>query len=171
MRAILFAASFLVLCAITKAEPTVASPDKRYLLVLRAPKPDSVYPIIVLRDARTGRETEVFDYDSVGQGTTGLSALWSPDSRYVALTIAVGPSTQDVGVYRIENGNAHEIEILPLPKALDTKKYSFRGGPYVDRWEDNQTLWIGDSSKSRVFRYRFTKSGKLRADRFEERQN
>ncbi len=168
MRKILIAFLFSALYLAAHAdEPSVVSPNKRYHVRLHH-NPGAIFPVIILRDARTGREAEVFDYDSVGQGTTGLDALWSPDSRYVALGIAVGPSTHEVEVYRIDNGKAAEVELLPLPKSLDTKKYSFRGGTFADRWEDSRTLWVGDSSKNRSFRYHFTKNGKLLAHAFKD---
>lgn len=151
--------------AASSNEPSVASPDGRYVVRL-CHKPDSIYPLILLRDTRTGKETEVFDYDSVGQGTTGLDAVWSPDSRYLALTIAVGPATQEFAVYRIADGAARELEILPIPKSLDAPRYGHRGGPSVNRWEDSRTLWINDGQKNRAFRYRITKHGKLLADGF-----
>lgn len=152
-------------------EPSLASPDKRYLIRLHH-KPDAIYPVVILRDTRSGHESQIFDYDSVGQGAIGLDALWSPDSRYVVLGIAVSPSKHAVKVYRIDQGVVREVEILPVPKALDTRTKSDRGGPFTDRWEDNRTLWIGDSTKYRVFRYRVTKDGKLKADAFkEESQN
>jgi hypothetical protein len=145
----------------------VASPDSRYIVRLHH-KPDSTFPLILLRDTRTGRETEVFDYDSVGQGTTGLHAVWSPDSRHVAVTIAVGPATQEFAVYRVADGTASELEILPIPKALDAPRHGHRGGPSVNRWEDNRTLWINDGQKNRAFRYRISKQGKLLADGFKD---
>lgn len=134
MRTALTALAYLTMCLVASAnDPAVPSPDQRYIITLRHPKTDAIYPVIVLRDKRTGRDTEVFNYDSVGQGTTGLDALWSPNSRYVAITIAVGPATQDVEVYRIDNGKAVEVELLPPPKAIDAKKHSFRGGPSAAR--------------------------------------
>ena len=144
------------------------SPDKRYLVTLRPPKPDTAFPVIMLRDTRTGRDVELFDYDSVGQGTSVLSAFWSPDSRYVALTLAMGPATQDVAVYRITEGAVHEVTLLPIPKSLDAERYGHRGGPSVDRWEDNRSLWVSDGQKSRSFRYRFTKQDELLADDFKQ---
>lgn len=168
VRTILTALLSLTLCIAANADKhALASPNKRYLIRLHH-KRDSIYPVIILRDTRTGREVEVFDYDSTGQGTTALEALWSPDSRHVALDISVGPSTHEVAVYRIEDGKATEAELLPLPKALDIKKYSFRGGTFASHWKDNRTLWIGDNSKNRSFRYRFTENGKLLTDAFKD---
>ena len=122
----------------------------------------------MLRDTRTGRDVELFDYDSVGQGTSVLRAFWSPDSRHVALTLAMGPATQDVAVYRITEGVAHEVTLLPIPKSIDAQRYGHRGGPSVERWGDNRTLWVSDGQKSRSFRYSFTKQDKLLADDFKK---
>ena len=157
----------LVLGAARADEPAVESPSKRYVVRLQH-RDGATFPVIILRDTQSGRESEIFDYDSVGQGTTGLEALWSPDSVHLALTIVVGPSTQEVQLYRIAEGQAREIEIPPVPKAFDTKKYSHRGGTYADRWEGSRVLWIGDSSKNRRFRYRFTKNDKLVVDAFKD---
>jgi hypothetical protein len=165
----LLAFSYLALSLMASAgEPSVPSPDKRYLVTLQSAKPDTAFPVIVLRDTSTGRDVELFDYDSVGQGTSALHAVWSPDSRHVALTLAMGPATQNVAVYRITNGTAHEVPILPIPKSLDAVRHGHRGGPSVDCWHDNRTLWVNDGQKSRSFRYRFTKQGKLLADHFKE---
>jgi hypothetical protein len=123
----------------------------------------------MLRDTRTSREAEVFDCDSVGQGT-GLHAVWSPDSRHLALTIAMGPATQDAFVYRIRDGVAHEVKLLPIPKSIDAPRHGHRGGPSVERWQDSRTLWIADGQKNRSFRYRFTNQGKLLADGFKQHE-
>ena len=167
----IFTFIMMVLCFAARAEESsIVSPDKCYLIRLQR-KPQSIYPVVILRDARTGVESEIFDYGSVGQGTTGLRALWSPDNQYFALDIAVGPSTQEVEVFHIKGGKAYEVEILPIPKALDTKKYSFRGGTFAKSWGANsQGLWIGDSSKNRSFHFRFTKDGKLKADAFKDEE-
>jgi hypothetical protein len=148
-------------------EPSVASPDRRYAIRLHH-EPDAVYPVILLRDTRSGKETEVFTYDSVGQVTTRLRSAWSPDSHHVAFTIAVGPATQEFAVFRMVDGTARELEILPIPKSLDAPLLGHRGGPSVDRWADNRTLWINDGQKNRAFRYRITKEGKLAADGFKD---
>jgi hypothetical protein len=124
--------------------------------------------VIILRDTRTGREAEIFDYESVGQGTSVLHAVWSPDSRYVALTLAMGPATQDVAVYRVTDGAAREVKILPIPKSLDAKRHGHRGGPSVERWQDHRTLWVSDDQKNRSFRYRLNKQGQLVADGFRQ---
>jgi hypothetical protein len=168
MRTTLLVLLFLTLCLAARGdESSVASPDGRYAVRLHH-KPNSVFPLILLRDIRSGNETEVFDYESVGQGTTGLHAVWSPDSRHVAFTIAVGPATQEFAVYRIANGTVRELEILPIPKSLDAPHQGHRGGPSVNRWEDSHTLWINDGQKNRAFRYRITKQSKLLADGFKE---
>ena len=82
----------------------------------------------------------------------------------------MGPATQDFAVYGVADGTPREVEILPIPKPLDAKRYGHRGGPSVERWQDNRTLWIRDSQKSRSFRYRFTKQGKLLADGFKQQK-
>jgi hypothetical protein len=143
----------------------IKSPDERYVVFLRTLQGDAVFPVIVLRDTRTNREAEVFDCESVGQGT-GLDAVWSPDSRHLALTIAMGPATQDAFVYRIRNGVVHQVELLPIPKNIDAPRQGHRGGPSVERWQDSRTVWIADGQKNRSFRYRFTKKGKPLADGF-----
>ncbi len=141
-------------------EPSVSSPDGRYILRLFH-KANSIFPVIFLKDTRTGGETEVFDYESVDEGTTDLDAIWSPDSRHVAIDVRNGPATHMCVAYLVKNGQAREIEFLPIRKSLDATRHNFRGGTFGDHWEDNQTLWVGDTQKFRTFRYRLTKKGKL----------
>jgi hypothetical protein len=168
MKTAVLAILFSVVCLQAADHDTpVKSPDKRYVIFLRPPQGDAVFPVIMLRDSRTGREEEIFDGNSIGQGAD-LHAVWSPDSRHVALTIAMGPATQEVFVYRISNGVVSEVELLPIPKAIDARRYGHRGGPSVKHWQDSRTLWIVDGQKSRSFRYRFTKQGKLLADGFKQ---
>lgn len=158
---------FAVFVQAADYDAPVKSPDGRCVVFLRPPAGEAVFPVITLRDTRTGKETEIFDGDSIGQNT-GLHAVWSPDSRHVALTIAMGPATQEAFVYRVDNGAVHEVELLPIPKSIDAPRHGHRGGPSVERWQDNRTLWINDGQKSRAFRYRLTKQGKLLADGFKQ---
>ena len=111
----------------------------------------------------------------------------SPNKRYVVLTedspdaqafpkivlidkrnskkTVLDDEFEDFGQHWVEL-HAAAVEKLPIPANLDKEPYKIRGGEFVDRWANATTLWIGDSSKFRLFRYRFTSQGKLLADKY-----
>jgi hypothetical protein len=169
MKIIALAFSLMIGVTAHGGELTVTSPDKRYSIIFRHSKGESVLPVIFLRETLNGYESKLFEYaSSLGQAASSQKALWSPDSHHFALTIVAGKGTMEVVVYRLRNDSLDKVEILPLPKAIDTEEISFPGSPSADRWEDIRTLWISDSSKNRCFRYRLTKNRKMLADAFEE---
>jgi len=153
--------------AAEKAPDKMVSPNKRYELSLVQPTETGKYPVLILRDLKTGRKLWDFDYEQIAEWHSGdLHAGWTPDSKHLAITIQ---AARVVGttVLSIDGEKVEEVELLPIPAKLDTKSYTTRGGEYFSNWETNSSLWLNDSSKSRSFRYSLTKEGKLLADAFE----
>jgi len=150
-------------------ELTVTSPDQRYSIIFRHSNGESFLPDTYLHESLTGDDLRLAGYAPIKKGSSRFNALWSPDSRHVAVTLTGLPGLNGVQVWRIGvSPHISMLEILPLPKAIDTKKTSFVGGTSAHSWEGNEILWISDRSKNRLFRYRLTKNRKMLADAFEE---
>jgi hypothetical protein len=92
-------------------------------------------------------------------GARSLSALWSPDSRYVALDADRTKYRGEVKLFRVEHGKIAEIA-LPLNMdarnylSADTKKHlgslAFEG-MHATRWIDNSRIEIiSETTASRL---------------------
>lgn len=157
--------------AAENAPDVLVSPDQRYALTLVRPAKPGQFPLIVLREVKSGRKLWEFDYEWAEERHAGnLHAGWAPDSKHVAVTIQIA-RVIDTTVLRIGKEKAEEVEFLPIPAKLDKESYTTRGGDSFSHWETNTTLWLNCTTKSRSFRYQLTKDGKLLADAYEDDPN
>jgi hypothetical protein len=92
-------------------------------------------------------------------GARGFSALWSPDSHYIALTTDRTKYRCEVKLFRVEHGKIAEIALPPNMEArnylsADTKKHlgslAFEG-MHATRWIDNSKIEIvSETTASRL---------------------
>lgn len=154
--------------AAEKTPDVLVSPDKRFELKLIQPAEPGKYPLMVLRDLKSGQALWEFDYAEVDEWHTGeLDAAWTPDSRHLAVTIQVA-RVIGTTVLSVHQEKVEEVEFLPVPAKLNKKSYTTRGGEFFSHWESNTSLWLNDNTRNRSFRYSLTKEGKLLADAFKD---
>ncbi len=123
---------------------------------------------IVLRDTKSAQDIWEFEYDAVAERIVAtLEAGWSPDSKHVGITIQSGVGSE-VMVLRVEDSEVEEVEILPIPPALDREPRHSRGGEVFGHWENTRSFWTSENRKDRFFRYSITPKGKLLADKYED---
>jgi hypothetical protein len=160
---------FLIFPGRGAVESSDDSPNQRYTVTFEYPNPEHSYPKIYLIDRTTNKKTLLFDFEDFGVYHSFDGSDWSPDSHYVAIGTEI-ERTLSVEIFRVKDGEIEPVDFLPIPAELDKKPPKIRGGMVFDHWQGSDVLWIFDTSKSRLFRYHFTQSGKLLADKYEDRE-
>jgi hypothetical protein len=90
------------------------SPDKKYA-VKESFDGEGKRVIAVFVNLSTGRSV-VID----GSGARNSTALWSPDSHYVAINFERSQNWGDAAVYRVEKGRVSEIK---LPSGMEAARF------------------------------------------------
>jgi hypothetical protein len=93
---------------------TWCSPNKKYA-IKEAFYGEGKRVVAVFVNLRTSRSTVI-----KGGGTRNSSALWSPDSRYVALGFERSHNWEDAAIYRVERGRISEVK---LPSGMEPTRF------------------------------------------------
>jgi hypothetical protein len=131
------------------------SPNKRYA-IKEAFYGEGKRVVAVFVNLRTSRSTVI-----KGGGARNSSALWSPDSHYVALSFERSHNWEDAAIYRVERGRISEVK---LPSGMEPTK--FLASPAKDqilhvgpqairalRWLDNKRIeLISETAGSGLYR-------------------
>src|SRR6266487_4871939 len=90
------------------------SPNKKYA-IKEAFYGEGKRSVAVFVNLRTSRSTVI-----KGGGARNSSALWSPDSHYVAINFERSHNWGDAAVYRVEKGKVSEIK---LPSGMEATRF------------------------------------------------
>jgi hypothetical protein len=112
---VIFPLTFSAALALDNNNPeTWCSPNNRYA-IKEAFYGEGKRVIAVFVSLSTGR-SEVID----SSGARNSSALWSPDSHYVAINFERSHNWGDVGIYRVERGRISEVK---LPSGMEAPRF------------------------------------------------
>jgi hypothetical protein len=133
---------------------TWRSPNEKYA-IKEAFYGEGKRVVAVFVNLTTSRSTVI-----KGGGARNSSALWSPDSHYVALNFDRSHNWEDVAIYRVERGRIAEVKLpsgmeptrfLPSP----AKDQILHVGPQAIRalrWLDNNRLeLLSETAGSGIF--------------------
>lgn len=136
---------------------TWRSPNKKYA-IKEAFYGEGKRVIAVFVNLSTGRSV-VID----GSGARNSSALWSPDSHYIAISFERSHNWGDAAIYRVERGRISEVKLpsgmeptrfLPSP-AKDQILHVGPQGIRALRWLDNKRIeLISETAGSGLYRKR-----------------
>src|SRR5438128_5363024 len=90
------------------------SPNKKYA-IKEAFYGEGKRVVTVFVNLSTGRST-VID----GSGARNSSALWSPDSHFVAISFERSHNWEDAAIYRVERGRISEVK---LPSGMEPTRF------------------------------------------------
>jgi hypothetical protein len=93
---------------------TWRSPNKKYA-IKEAFYGEGKRVVTVFVNLSTGRST-VID----GSGARNSSALWSPDSHFVAISFERSHNWEDAAIYRVERGRISEVK---LPSGMEPTRF------------------------------------------------
>jgi len=93
---------------------TWCSPNKKYA-IKEAFYGEGKRVVAVFVNLRTSRSTVI-----KGGGARNCSALWSPDSCYVALSFERSHNWEDAAIYRVERGRISEVK---LPSGMEPTRF------------------------------------------------
>jgi hypothetical protein len=134
---------------------TWRSPNKKYA-IKEAFYGEGKRVIAVFVNLSTGRSV-VID----GSGARNSSALWSPDSHYIAISFERSHNWGDAAIYRVERGRISEVKLpsgmeptrfLPSP-AKDQILHVGPQGIRALRWLDNKRIeLISETAGSGLYR-------------------
>ena len=131
------------------------SPNKKYA-IKEAFYGEGKRIVAVFVNLRTSRSTVI-----KGGGARNSSALWSPDSDYVALSFERSHNWEDAAIYRVERGRISEVK---LPAGMEPTKFLpspskdqiLHVGPQAIRalrWLDNKRIeLISETAGSGLYR-------------------
>src|SRR5882724_3812939 len=131
------------------------SPNKKYL-VKEAFYGEGKRVVAVFVNLTTSRSTVI-----KGGGARNSSALWSPDSYYVALSFERSHNWEDAAIYRVERGRISEVK---LPSGMEPVRFLpspsedqiLHVGPQAIRalrWLDNKRIeLISETAGSGFYR-------------------
>jgi hypothetical protein len=134
---------------------TWRSPNKKYA-IREAFYGQGKRVIAVFVNLSTGRSTVIN-----GLGARNSSALWSPDSHYVAISFERSHNWEDAVIYRVERGRISEVK---LPSRMEPTRFLpspaedqiLHVGPqaiYAFRWLDNNRIeLISETAGSGLYR-------------------
>jgi len=129
------------------------SPDKKYELIITHSQDKAtleLMPQMVLRNVKTGKAIASLSLEiDESDDRKSIAALWSPNSRYVAVNHHLG-QLYSFTIYDIKDGKLHPLPELPTPKKLQKKYFTpestkSRGGQQVQRWLDSTTFLVADT--------------------------
>jgi len=123
---------------------TWRSPNKKYA-IKEAFYGEGKRIVAVFVNLRTSRSIVI-----KGGGARNSSALWSPDSHYVALSFERSHNWEDAAIYRVERGRISEVK---LPSGMEPTRFLpspaqdqiLHVGPQAIRalrWLDNKRIEI-----------------------------
>ena len=130
------------------------SPNKKYA-IKEAFYGEGKRVVAVFVNLRTSRSTVI-----KGGGARNSSALWSPDSHYVALSFERSHNWEDAAIYRVERGR---ISKVTLPSGMEPT--NFLPSPAQDqilhvgpqairalRWLDNKRIELISETGAGLYR-------------------
>jgi hypothetical protein len=133
---------------------TWRSPNKKYA-IKEAFYGEGKRVVAVFVNLTTSRSTVI-----KGGGARNSSALWSPDSDYVAISFERSHNWEDTAIYRVEHGTVSEVKLpsgmeptrfLPSP----AKEQLLHVGPQAIRalrWLDNKRIELVSETEAGLYR-------------------
>jgi hypothetical protein len=133
---------------------TWRSPNKKYA-IKEAFYGEGKRVVAVFVNLTTSRSTVI-----KGGGARNSSALWSPDSHYVALSFERSHNWEDAAIYRVERGRISEVK---LPSGMEPTKFLpspaqdqiLHVGPQAIRalrWLDNKRIELISETGAGLYR-------------------
>ena len=130
------------------------SPNKKYA-IKEAFYGEGKRIVAVFVNLRTSRSIVI-----KGGGARNSSALWSPDSRYVALSFERSHNWEDAAIYRVERGRISEVK---LPSGMEPVRFLpcpaedeiLHVGPQAIRalrWLDNNRIELISETGAGLYR-------------------
>ena len=130
------------------------SPNKKYA-IKEAFYGEGKRVVAVFVNLRTSRSTVI-----KGGGARNSSALWSPDSHYVALSFERSHNWEDAAIYRVKRGRVSEVK---LPSGMEPVRFLpspaedeiLNVGPQAIRalrWLDNNRIELISETGAGLYR-------------------